>query len=163
MKINGDYTFNAPIEVVYDLLQDPEALARAMPGTKELKATGPDSYDAELNVKIGPIKGSFGGSILIEEAERPTHFKLSVNGKGAAGNLSGAGTIDLQEVGVNQTRIDYAGETQVGGRIAQVGQRLVQSVARKMINKGLKSLEKDLAAQEAARHTAGEGANSTSI
>ncbi len=149
MKIKGNYTFKGPIEAVYDLLQDPEALANAMPGTKELKLTGENSYDAELNVKIGPIKGTFGGSIAIEEAVRPTHFKLSVTGKGAAGNLSGAGTIDLSEVGENQTRIDYEGDTQVGGRIAQVGQRLVQSVARKMINKGLQSLEKDLATQQA--------------
>lgn len=150
MKIKGNYTFKGPIETVYDLLQDPDALAKAMPGTKELKATGEGSYDAELKVKIGPIKGTFGGSISIEEATRPTHFKLSVTGKGAAGNLSGAGTIDLKEVGVDQTRIDYVGETQVGGRIAQVGQRLVQSVARKMINTGLKSLEKELASRQAA-------------
>jgi len=150
MKIKGNYTLKGSIEVVYDLLQDPDALAKAIPGTKELKATSENSYDAELNVKIGPIKGTFAGSISIEEAVRPTHFKLSITGKGAAGHLSGQGTIDLEEVGANQTRINYAGETQVGGRIAQVGQRLVQSVARKMINKGLKSLAKELALRQAA-------------
>ena len=150
MKIKGNYTFKGPIEAVYDLLQDPDALAKAMPGTKELKLTGENTYDAELGVKIGPIKGTFTGSVAIKDSQRPTHFRLAVSGKGAAGNLSGEGTIDLKEVEPGKTRIDYTGETQVGGRIAQVGQRLVQSVARKMINKGLKSLEKELAQRQAA-------------
>ncbi|MGB0387506.1 MAG: CoxG family protein [Ardenticatenaceae bacterium] len=150
MKIEGKYTFKGPIEVVYDMLQDPDALAKAMPGTKELKLISEDVYEAEVGVKIGPIKGSYAGTVSVKDSVRPTHFRLIVEGKGAAGFLKGEGTIDLEEDGSDKTLIKYGGETQVGGRIAQVGQRLVQSVARKMISRGFKSLEKELKQRQTA-------------
>ena len=149
MRIEGNYTFKGPINIVYDLLQDPDALAKAMPGTKELKLIGENLYEAEVGVKIGPIGGSYAGTVAITEQIEPSHIKLAVEGKGAAGFLKGEGTIDLEEQASDKTLIKYAGETQIGGRIAQVGQRLVQSVARKMINRGLKSLEKDLKERQA--------------
>jgi carbon monoxide dehydrogenase subunit G len=150
MRIEGNYTFKAPRELVYDLLQDPDVLAKAIPGATELKRVSEDTYEAVVGVKIGPIKGSYRGLVAVRDSERPTHFRLAVEGQGATGFLKGEGTIDLEEAGEGKTTIRYAGETQVGGKIAQVGQRLVQSVARKMISKGLKSLEKQLAEKQAA-------------
>lgn len=150
MRIEGEYTFKAPRELVYDLLQDPDALAQAMPGKPKLEKVSDNKYEAMMKVKIGPIKGEYGGSVAVEDAERPTYFRLLVEGGGATGFLKGEGTVDLEDADEGYTLIRYAGETQVGGKIAQVGQRLVQSVARKMINQGLKSLEKQLAEKQAA-------------
>lgn len=147
MQIEGEYTFNAPREVVYDLLQDPSALEKAMPGATTLTRISDDLFEASVVVKVGAIGGTFGGTVSVQEAERPRHFMLVVEGKGGAGFLKGAGTIDLEDLESNQTLIRYIGETQVGGKIAQVGQRLVQTVARKMISEGLKSLENQLAEQ----------------
>ena len=148
MKIKGNYTFKGPREAVYDLLQDPNALAQAMPGATSLKRVSEDTYQAQVGVKIGAIKGSYSGSVEVRDARPYEHFRLVVLGQGATGFLKGEGTVDLEETGEGQTIIHYAGQTQVGGRIAQVGQRLIQSVARKMISKGLKSLEKQLAERE---------------
>lgn len=150
MRIKGKYTFSGPRETVYELLQDPDALAEAMPGATSLEKVAEDTYDAQVGIRIGAIKGNFAGTVSVKEKQPPEHFKLIVEGQGAAGFMKGEGTIDLEEQEGGKTLIRYAGETQVGGRIAQVGQRLIQSVARKMINSGLKSLEKRLAAQSAA-------------
>lgn len=147
MRIEGDYLFHAPQEAVYDLLQDPDALAQAMPGATTLTRTGDDRYEAQVNVKVGAINGTYGGTVQVRDARRPEHFVLVVEGKGAAGFLQGEGSIDL-EPAEEGTLIRYAGETQVGGRIAQVGQRLIQSVARKIIAQGLESLEQQLQAQQ---------------
>ncbi|MBA3531923.1 MAG: carbon monoxide dehydrogenase subunit G [Ardenticatenales bacterium] len=145
MRIEGEYTFRAPCEVVFDLLQNPDALSKAMPGATQLVKIGEDSYEAQMTVKIGSINGTYAGTIAVQESQRPEHFRLLVEGKGAAGFLKGEGTVDL-EPSAEGTLIHYAGETQVGGRIAQVGQRLVEAVARKVINQGLQSLENQLAA-----------------
>jgi carbon monoxide dehydrogenase subunit G len=147
VQIEGQYVFNAPREVVYDLLQDPTALEKAMPGATTLTRVTDTLFEASVVVKVGAIGGTFGGTVSVQEAERPSHFMLIVEGKGGAGFLKGAGTVDLEEAEGNTTLIHYKGETQVGGKIAQVGQRLVETVARKMIGEGLKSLENQLAEQ----------------
>lgn len=152
MRIEGEYLFRAPQPVVFRMLQDPEALAKAMPGATELKQIGDDAYEAAVTVKVGPITGSYSGEIQVSEIQPEDHFRLSVAGKGAAGFLKGDGTIDLSPA-EGGTLIRYAGETHVGGKIAQVGQRLIQSVARKMIDQGLSALETELA----ARQEGGEG------
>ncbi len=145
MQIEGEYVFNAPREVVYDLLQDPAALEKAMPGATTLTRISDDLFEASVVVKVGAIGGTFGGTVSVQEAIRPRHFVLVVEGKGGAGFLKGAGTVNLEEAEGDTTLIHYKGTTQVGGKIAQVGQRLVESVARKMIGEGLKSLENQLA------------------
>jgi carbon monoxide dehydrogenase subunit G len=147
VQIEGEYTFNAPREVVYDLLQDPTALEKAMPGATTLTRVTDELFEASVVVKVGAIGGTFGGTVSVQEADRPRHFMLVVEGKGGAGFLKGAGTIDLEEGEGDTTLIKYKGETQVGGKIAQVGQRLIQTVARKMIGEGLKSLETQLSEQ----------------
>jgi carbon monoxide dehydrogenase subunit G len=155
MRIEGDYLFKAPREVVYELLQDPVALARAMPGATTLTRIGEDQYEAQVDAKVGAVGGTFGGTVEVKDKRAPEHFVLVVGGRGAAGFLNGEGTIDheTQEEG---TLIRYAGETKVGGKIAQVGQRLVQSVARRMISQGLQSLETQLAEQQGTPAEGGE-------
>jgi uncharacterized protein len=147
MRIEGEYTVEGPREMVYELLQDPEALARAMPGATSLIQLSEESYDCRMAVKVGPVSGAYSGIVTVRDARWPEHFVLEVSGRGAAGFLKGTGTVDLEEV-PGGTLIRYAGETQVGGRIAQVGQRLIESVARKLINDGLQSLESDLHARQ---------------
>lgn len=150
MRIEGEYTFKAPREIVFALLQDPEALAQAMPGATALTQVAENRYEAEVSIKIGSITGRYQGTVSVHDIEAPTHFRLVVEGRGAAGFLQGEGTIDLEESSEasEETLIHYAGETQVGGRIAQVGQRLIEAVARKVISQGLQSLEGQLQASQ---------------
>lgn len=155
MHIEGEYTFQAPRDVVYRMLQDPDALARAMPGATTLTRVDEDTYEAEVGVKVGAISGSYAGTVAVRDKVPNEHFRLLVEGKGAAGFLRGEGTVELEDA-EGGTLIRYAGDTQVGGRIAQVGQRLVQSVARRMIGQGLQSLEEQLQAHQVEEGGASE-------
>lgn len=143
MRINGEYVIKGAREVVYNLLQDPAFLAKAIPGAERLERTGDDIYLVTMSAKVGPISGTFTGTVQISEQRPPDFYRLTIQGNGAAGFVRGTGTVTLVEV-PEGTKIIYEGETDVGGRIAQVGQRLIQSVARKMINDGLKVLEAEV-------------------
>lgn len=143
MKIDGDYTFNAPREQVWELLLNSDALARALPGCQGLKEVGNNEYEAVMHVRVGPVEGTYTGKIILDELRAPEHYKMKVSGQGSAGFVHGEGTIDLEEQN-GSTVMKYQGETQIGGRIASVGQRLINSVANRLINQGLKELEAQL-------------------
>src|SRR5262245_5058939 len=131
MKIEGSHTIKAPRQSLYQLMVDPEILQRCMPGLQSLETVGDGSYKMTLKAGVGSIKGVFTGSIKLEEMREPEHYKMIVDAKGSAGFLKGEGLIDLTEQG-EETMVNYTGETSVGGTIASVGQRMVQSTAKMM-------------------------------
>ena len=141
MKIEGSYTFKAPRDRVWQVLLDTDALASALPGCKELKQVGENEYEAVMRIKVGPVEGTYTGKIVLEDIRPPEHYRMRVSGQGSGGFLQGEGTLDLEEQN-GSTVLKYQGETQVGGRVASVGQRLLNSVATRLINQGLKQLEK---------------------
>jgi carbon monoxide dehydrogenase subunit G len=143
MKVEGNYTFSAPREQVWQILLDPDALARMMPGCESLKRVGDNEYEAVLRIRVGPVDGTYTGKIVLDDLRPPEHYRMRVNGQGNAGFMQGEGTLDLEEQNGN-TLLKYRGETQVGGRVANVGQRLIGSVATHLINQGLKRLEAEL-------------------
>jgi len=131
MKVEGSYTIKTPRELLYQLLIDPEILQRCVPGVQSLEAAENGSYRMTLKAGVGSIKGVFTGSIKLGEMREPEHYKMIVDGKGAPGFLKGEGSIDLVEQG-EETVINYSGDVSVGGTIAGVGQRMVQSTAKMM-------------------------------
>jgi hypothetical protein len=143
MKIEGSYTFHAPREQVWKVLMDTDSLARAMPGCEGLKPIGDNEYEAVLNVRVGPVTGSYTGTIKLDDLRPPEHYRMKVSGQGNAGFMTGEGTLDLEEMD-GDTLLKYQGESQVGGRVANVGQRLINSVATRLISQGLKQLEAEL-------------------
>lgn len=140
IRINGEHIVPGPRERVYALLQDPDFLAQAIPGVKNLQRVDDTSYEAELTLGVGPIRGTFQGRVRLADQNPPESFSLHLEGQGSVGFVKGVGRITLEEV-PEGTRLVYEGESEAGGRIAQVGQRLIQSVARKMISDGLKKLD----------------------
>lgn len=145
MKIEGSHTIKAPRESLYQLLVDPEILRRCVPGCQSLEAVGDGSYKMTLKAGVGSIKGIFTGSIKLEEMREPEQYKMIVDAKGQAGFLKGAGLIDLTEQG-EETLVNYTGETSVGGTIAGVGQRMVQSTAKMMAGQFFAAIEAEAAA-----------------
>ena len=131
MKIEGSHTIKAPRELLYRLMIDPEILRRCVPGCQSLEDAGEGYYKMTLKAGVGSIKGIFTGSIRLEEMREPEHYKMTVDAKSSAGFLKGEGLIDLTEQG-EETLVKYSGETGVGGTIAGVGQRMVQSTAKMM-------------------------------
>lgn len=131
MKVEGSHTIKAPRELLYQLLIDPEILQRCVPGCQSLEAAEDGSYKMSLKAGVGSIKGVFTGSIRLDEMREPEHYRMIVDGKGAPGFLKGEGMIDLIEQG-EETLVNYSGDVSVGGTIASVGQRMVQSTAKMM-------------------------------
>ena len=131
MKLEGTHELEATRERVYQSLVNPEVLQRCIPGCERLERTGDNTFAATIRAGVGSIKGVFNGNVRLEDLREPEHFRMVVDGKGAPGFLKGSGDLDLQQEAAI-TKIKYAGEVQVGGTIASVGQRMIQGTAKMM-------------------------------
>jgi len=149
MNLSGSYTFNGPRETVYELLQDPTVLAKALPGAKTLTKTGDDRYEGTMKISIGPVTATeFAMTVTLTDKVPPASFNLQIEGKGAAGFTRGTAAIELTDAVDNAgTVMTYSSDVQVGGRIASVGQRLMESVGRMMMKQALEALNKALTAR----------------
>lgn len=147
MKLEGTHQVHAARERVYECLINPEVLQRCIPGCEGLEKTGPDNYSATIKTGIGSIKGVFKGTVKLEDMRPPEHYRIVVEGKGSPGFLKGAGDLELEEEG-KITTIKYAGDLQVGGTIAGVGQRMIQATARMMATQFFTALEAEAKTSE---------------
>ncbi len=150
MKLEGEYLFNGPREAVWTIVRDPDVLATCLPGTQKLTRVNDNEYEGVINVRIGPVSGVFSGKLVISDEVPPESCTLSVEGRGAPGFAKGVGNVHLLERAGPQTLLSYDGELQIGGKLASVGQRLLDSVSKSMIRQGLESLEKALEARMGA-------------
>src|SRR2546426_1406004 len=142
--MNGTYTLNAPVEKVWTFLMDPEAIAKVIPGCETLQEVNPDTYQATLKLGVAAIKGTYKGSVQLLDKTPPTHYRMLIDGSGAPGFVKGEATVGLAEQD-GKTVLSYDADVQVGGLIANVGQRMIGGVAKFIINQSLKKLEEELA------------------
>lgn len=131
MKLDGTHELEASRERVYQTLVNPEVLQRCIPGCERLERTGENTFAATIRAGVGSIKGIFEGNVRLEDLRDPEHFRIVVDGKGGPGFLKGSGDLDLVQDGA-VTKVKYAGDIQVGGTIASVGQRMIQGTAKMM-------------------------------
>jgi uncharacterized protein len=134
LKINGAYVLPVPQERAYTLLQDPEILQRCMPGIDSLTRVGQDEYDMNMKLSIASMGGLFAGKVRITDQNPPANFRLIVEGTGKIGFMKGEGLMKLEPNG-ETTAVNYEGDVQVGGTIAAVGQRLIDSTSKMLIKK----------------------------
>ena len=149
MKLQGDHTFPVARERLWEVLLDPTLLVRVLPGCEPLEpiGDGPDpSWRAAMTLQVGPVKGRFKGTLALSELDPPRGYRMKIDGSGSAGFLRGEGRITLAEA-PGATTLAYEVDAQVGGRIASVGQRLVESSGRALARQGLEGLERELAAR----------------
>jgi carbon monoxide dehydrogenase subunit G len=142
MKLEGDYVFEAGIQDVWDALFDPAVLAAVLPGCEKLDLVD-GSYIGDIKVKVGPIQGKFSGKVDLLEKIEPRSYKMVVDGRGAQGFVKATATIALEPSG-SGTKIVYDSEAQVGGKIASVGQRLVETSARAIVKQSLDGLHDNI-------------------
>ena len=147
MKIAGSQTLPFPIERAYQLMQDPEVLARAMPGCEGLEKIGDDEYRMKMKMALASISGAFEGKVRIADQNPPSTFRLIVEGAGKIGFVKGDGLLQLRpaEANPNSTEVSYDGDVQVGGTMAAVGQRLIDGTAKMMIRKFFEKLAEEAA------------------
>lgn len=141
MKIAGDYQLPLPQDRAYALLQDPVVLARCMPGCERLELVGEAEYAMRMKMAIASVSGLFDGKVKISDAEPPNRFHMIVEGSGKIGFMKGEGVITLApaEIGSN---VHYEGDVQVGGLIANVGQRLVETTSKMVIKRFFAAIAK---------------------
>jgi hypothetical protein len=151
MKLDGEYVFDGPREEVWELVRDPDVLVTALPGAQELKQVGENEYEGEMNVRIGPIAGVFSGRLVVSDEVAPESYTLTVEGKGKPGFAKGTGHVQLIDQGDGTTLMKYEGKMQIGGRLARVGQRLMDTASKSMIRQGLEALNRALQARVAAK------------
>ncbi len=134
MKISGTYALPVPPERAYQMMQDPEVLASAIPGCQGLQKTGENEYQMKMVMALASLSGAFEGKVRITEQTPPTSFRLVVEGSGRIGFVKGDGVLRLRAVN-GGTEVTYEGDAQVGGTIAAIGQRLIDGTAKMMTKK----------------------------
>jgi len=149
--LSGTFTFDGPRAKVWALLQDPAVLAKALPGTKTLTQVAEDRYEGVMKVSVGPVNAAeFAVHVELRDKVAPERFAMHIDGKGAVGFTRGTATIELAEVSETSgpvTVMSYTSDVQVGGKIAAVGQRLLESVGRMMAKQALEALNAELKAR----------------
>ena len=145
MILSGTFTFEGPRTRVWEILQDPEVLAKALPGTKTLTKVGDDRYEGVMKVSVGPMSAAeFAINVELKDKVVPERFAMLIDGKGAVGFTRGTETIALDEQAGPVTVMNYTSDVQIGGKIAAVGQRLLESVGKMMTKQALEALNKEL-------------------
>jgi carbon monoxide dehydrogenase subunit G len=134
MDLTGDYRIPAPREAVWAALNDPEVLRACIPHCEELAKNSDTEFVAKVVVKIGPVKASFGGKVTLSDIDAPNGYTISGEGQGgAAGFAKGGAKVRLESVdGGAATILHYVADAQIGGKLAQIGSRLVEGSAKKL-------------------------------
>ena len=136
MDMSGQHTIAATRQIVWEALNDPDVLKECIPGCEEIEKTGDTGFTAKVSVKVGPVKAKFSGQVTLSDIDPPNGYIISGEGKGgAAGFAKGGAKVRLQEAdGGASTVLDYDVNASIGGKLAQIGARLIDSTAKKYAN-----------------------------
>ena len=133
MDMKDSRVINAPQAKVWAALNDPAMLKQCIIGCDSLEATEPDTFVAAMSVKVGPVSAKFKGKLQLEDVQPPNSYKLKFEGQGGpAGFANGTANVSLTSESPSSTRLDYVANAMIGGKLAQIGSRLVDAAARKI-------------------------------
>jgi carbon monoxide dehydrogenase subunit G len=151
MEMTGEYRIAAPRERVWAALNDPEVLKACIPGCESLEKTSENEMTAAVTAKVGPVKAKFTGAVTLLNIRPPEGYTISGEGKGGvAGFAKGGADVALTEDGPDATILKYEAKAQVGGKLAQLGARLIDSTAKKMADDFFGAFAAKVAASSAA-------------
>ncbi len=132
MDMTGEYIIAAPRAKVWSALNDPEILKQCIPGCQEMLKTSDTQFAAKVQARVGPVSASFSGKVTLSDLDPPNGYRIVGEGTGgAAGFAKGGATVHLADEGAG-TKLNYKVEAQIGGKLAQIGSRLIDGAARKM-------------------------------
>lgn len=149
MLLSDEILIAAPKARVYAALNDPEILKECIPGCEELIQHSDTELEAKVVLRIGPVKARFSGNVTLDQSGAPDSFSLTGKGNGgAAGYAKGGAEITLKAKG-EETILTYNAKAEIGGKLAQLGGRLIQSTAKKLAGKFFKKFAKVVESVEA--------------
>ncbi len=145
MELQGERLIPVPQDRTWAALNDPQVLKACIPGCESLERTADDAYAAVMAVRVGPVSARFKGNLKLRDVQAPRSYTLDFDGQGGvAGFSKGSADVVLLPEGA-QTRLQYSARAQVGGKLAQIGSRLVDAAAAKVTEDFFKAFELQLA------------------
>ena len=167
MDMTGEYRIPASRDKVWAALNDPETLKASIPGCESLEKTGDDAFTAKVVAKVGPVKAKFGGDVKLSNINPPESYTISGEGKGgAAGFAKGGADVKLADDGEGGTILTYTAKADVGGKLAQLGSRLIDGTSKKMADEFFTNFKEQVAPSleaEAAEAIAAAATSSSGV
>ena len=149
IRLEKKYILDISQQNVWEAILDPETLAEILPNCKSLDTIGDHKFDANLEIKIGPIKGQFKSKLSLFDLDPPNGYKFDVNGDGSKGQMRGAGEI-LLTTQDGRTEFIFIATGSVSGIIARVGQRLIEATGKRLMDQGFENFKKRIMSTQAA-------------
>ena len=150
MQLSGQKNFKVNREAIWNLLMNPDTLAQIIPGISKLEKSAENSYKSILEIKIGPVSGSFEGIVELDEMVENTSFNLKARQNSKIGDANASIKIILTEVNQSETELAFNGDVKLTGLLASMGQRMVSGVANTLIKQFFANMEKELQKQFAS-------------
>jgi uncharacterized protein len=162
MEMSGEYRIPAPREVVWRALNDPAILKDCIPGCQSLDKVSDTEMTAKVQAKVGPVKATFTGNVTLSNIDPPKGYTISGEGKGGvAGFAKGGADVALEEAG-DDTSLRYTAKAQVGGKLAQIGARLIDATAKQLADEFFRNFANKVSAIE-REHPPGEEATAEDV
>lgn len=144
MILDGEFTFRAQRSSVWTLLQDPEVMVKAMPGAQRLVSTGDGTYEGTIRIGVGPVTAAqWTLTVALHDRAEPASYGMKVESKGPLGFTRGSASVELVDE-PDGTRMKYRADMQIGGKVAGIGQRLLDQVAKMLTRQGLEALSREM-------------------
>jgi len=145
MKISGGSTLQAPVDKVWEAIQDPAVLARCIPGCEALRSLGEDRYAMSVTAGVAAIKGTYAGEVSLHDKVAPSSLRLKATGAGAPGTIDATVLVRFAPSAGGGTELSYDADASVGGAIGGVGQRMLAGVTKKTAGQFFTALDQDIA------------------
>ena len=148
MQMNDSQSIPASKQKVWDALNNPAILKQCIPGCQSLEMSASNEMTAMVVIKVGPVKATFGGKVTLSDLDPPSGYRISGEGNGGiAGFAKGSAAVRLSEAGPDTTILSYQVDAQIGGKLAQLGGRLIDSTAKKLAGQFFSSFGELVVAQ----------------
>lgn len=154
MKLSGSRIIPASRSKVWQALNDPEILERILPGAKNIERIDSTQYNVETQMKVGPVSANFKGCIRLSDVVPNERYTIHAEGKGVAGFAKGTGEVTLQDAENGKTLLTYEAHSTVGGKLAQIGQRLIDATAAHMTEEFFANLARILTSPDSPDNVA---------
>ncbi|MBG6147241.1 carbon monoxide dehydrogenase subunit G [Labrenzia sp. EL_142] len=157
MQMNDSQRIEAPRQKVWEALNDPDVLKASIPGCEELVKHSDTEMEAKVKLKVGPVKATFGGKVTLNDLDPPNGYTIEGEGSGGvAGFARGGAKIRLEEDGPDATILNYEVDAKVGGKLAQLGARLIDSTSKRLAGEFFAAFAEQVAPTEPAEHATEE-------